>query len=557
MKTITTQILGNFLIEFGEAVRVIKTKGETALKVACARPTELGVVSTEERVLFQRMTSDFCEIATNPNFAIRLKRASNILVTINRLPIEIFTHIIQLTNPSIKHSRLYLPYTRRLKPLPFDYELLQRSESAPLDIILTKKSVQHISTLKREIFTENSDRIRNLQLWDNNKLIQLFLSGERYPSLRGFVFIDDLRNHTLPRLLPLLVTLDSLDTLRITLWEDTPLNELTVIFGRLRNLHITTLISADTNRMLKLLHNGVKLQRLWLEQTYGIYIPAADSSTILPELRLLSASGIPIIQYLGAPKLSSIGTEWDPDEGAATEEYLASDRFDFSSIGYLYIQSCRGPSTNTRGNRSNYILASKEQGKHCESLFATDTENLFKDASSHTNQNDCLYLKFASQYTFTRGLRKATSLIFPRLKNLIELHLLFSHNILDLSEIIEGLPSVEKLNIQHGGKLIEFIQFLGDTSVCPRLKHLSFTTSILPPTLKKYAKEVGETLANCLQLRLNAGRNELKYIALKNCPPLPKTCVAELQKLRVSVVTEAEVEDEDDLAPFLEFRNRE
>ncbi|GJJ12663.1 hypothetical protein Clacol_006907 [Clathrus columnatus] len=553
-----------------QALGTIQTQIQTASDMAESS------TSAEELELLRQTIGDFVTIAAKVDPVAELKTIMNTLIPINRLPVEIFTYIILLTNTSMAgNSHPYLPYTwvcqhwrsvlirtaafwtliqhHRKRPSvrslyetfhsvvgPFDHELLRRSNSAKLDVILSMDSHSYIPMLQN-LFVKENDRIRNLYVYNSEDLIRLVMSGERFPSLRGFAFSDKhgYQTRIAPRsfangLIPVLASSDHLETFECTLWENTPMNLLADIFSRIRNLSITVPTSGVTQSVLKLLHNNANLKKLQIKKYFNsAFGKQAPDRVDLPELQYLSVADSSLIQHLRASKLTSLDVEWKIN--SVTPNCQILQEFNFPLIRYLYV---RGPRSATE--KGYCILGSKERIR-CESFFSISTETLFEGALPHSYSSDCFHFTFTIEPAnrYPRELQEITSLVVSRLTNIVELYLLgIPQTLADYRAIIAHVPSVEKVIIQRGNKLIDFIRLFNPPSVCPRLNHLSFTTFLLPKDLEKYANDVGRTLTACLRSRKKGSAQELKYIVLRNCPPLTDDWLAKLKELGTEVVTE-------------------
>ncbi|GJJ16033.1 hypothetical protein Clacol_010312 [Clathrus columnatus] len=90
--------------------------------------------------------------------------------------------------------------------------------------------------------------------------------------------------------------------------------------------------------------------------------------------------------------------------------------------------------------------------------------------------------------------------------------------------------SLEKLIISHGHDITDFIQRLGDTSLCHQVKHISYTdiySDISPEDVARLGTSIGKLLLECLQVRQKAYGNVLNSIFL---PPLPERFAREAEE---------------------------
>ncbi|GJJ10286.1 hypothetical protein Clacol_004512 [Clathrus columnatus] len=655
------------------------------------------------------------------------KMMMNALVTINKLPVELFTYIILLTRTSLKEAQHpYLLYTwvcRHWRSVivqtsafwtlirgyapdvgSFDHELLRRSGSAKVDIILSNYSSLY-GPIFQNFLSKESNRVRNLGVYTGRfDLNHLVPSQVQFPSLRGFVFRRG--GYNISQLLSVLVASEHLEMLELELREDTgtpsPMDQLDLVFNRIRNLRLTICSDTIIPTAHAFLRSSIKVQKLQIKNldTLTLKHPISSSDqTILPELQLLSVMDPFLLDYLQAPKLSSLDVGWLFMSNPALN-YKIIEEFDFSLIKHMYI---RGPRTSGADDGHGYCILASKKPVNCYSITPNflfeDTlshdssrdwfhlgfsrENTFAEAlreimllilprstslielhllyrikesnphtvpdfrvnlpmlkslslcdlpsllenlrlpklsslninwqsaitldcpffaefdfssikylyirgpqslqkvetycilgskeriscnafhsvmdvaplEDHTNSNptDSFHLVFKSEKTFVRRLSEITSLILPRLTSLAELYLLFSHTLIDFREIVTQTPSVKKVVVQRGRKLINFLHLLNKPSLCPRLKYLSFTTFLVPGDLEKYAKHVGKTLTSCLRSRLkdSSTQEHLKYIVLKNCPPLPNNWLNALRKIGTDVITERDVKVSFSVLPFV------
>ncbi|GJJ08097.1 hypothetical protein Clacol_002305 [Clathrus columnatus] len=304
-----------------------------------------------------------------------------------------------------------------------------------------------------------------------------------------------------------------------------------------------TTFATALSSILSRLKNG-NLIEFHLLDYHTIHTPTNDPWVTFPELQLLSIeSSSLLLEYLRAPKLSSLNVKWTPNTRISICQIW--NEFNFSSIKHLYIR-CSKDRKGVREHRNYCILGSKTPVNECKPFHLGQFDVPSKRPGE--SPRDCLHFTFQSRNTFVGALRehKISSLVSPQLTNLIELDLLFPCTLNNLRAIIALTPLVEKVIIRHGSKLLEFIRFLNNTSVLPRMRHLYFATFLIPPNLEEYAEDIGESLTTCLKYRREASssshvESELKRIILRNCPPLPSIWLEELQKLGVTeIVTETE-----------------
>ncbi|GJJ13696.1 hypothetical protein Clacol_007952 [Clathrus columnatus] len=490
-----------------------------------------------------RSTQDERELLDNTihvatEHLLQLKTRINMLAPINKLPVELWTYIILLTAPSsIKQDwRDTHPYISvsgvcrywrsviiqnpdfwtliQSASTPFVRETLQRSKPAKLDVIIRNDPPEFASALS-DLFAKESSRIRTIRLlWrdpPDEKIIRMILSSKQFPSLRSLV-LDRLQdpNDVFVPLLPVLPSSEHLETLQCTLNDTSSLDQLLHIISRLKNLDLRIRPSPTPAIIESLLKKSTNLRSLRLKLYHS---RSATSRTLLPELHFLSADPSYLLDYFQTPKLSTLETTWDPDHA----------RFGVDTL-----------------------LGSKNR-LHCESLFSTKTEyfvNERLDIQLELSEIDiisenfphgvfCFNVSYLDDFLRALGL----SLLLPRLTNLREFYI-FSSSHTSLREIMTKTPSVEKFVVQHRVMLLEFIEILNDTSILPRLKHLSYKTSSIPQNLEAYLEVVGKSLTECVKLRQRSFPHALEFVALGGrCPYLPVTWLKELQKLGTKVVT--------------------
>ncbi|GJJ12641.1 hypothetical protein Clacol_006884 [Clathrus columnatus] len=90
-------------------------------------------------------------------------------------------------------------------------------------------------------------------------------------------------------------------------------------------------------------------------------------------------------------------------------------------------------------------------------------------------------------------LQATASVILPRLTGLTKAYLLY-HNQVGF-QVVTHIPSVEKVVIQHGDKLLDGFHSSVKRYFCmPSTETSIFTTLVPPKNLEKYANEVGKSL---------------------------------------------------------------
>ncbi|GJJ16022.1 hypothetical protein Clacol_010301 [Clathrus columnatus] len=503
------------------------------------------------------------------------------LVTINRLPVELFTCIITFAElPTDRFRHPFLLYTWvchhwrsiiiedsdfwtlfRLQLIPthptidpFSRELLRRSKSAKLDSALTIKSPQSTSTLE-DLITQESSRI--VRLWlstDQPKLIQTVFLNKSFSMLQAFTHAG--RSHTLIALLPLLISANQLSAFQCTLgvtFSANDLNQLIPVFSRLRSLSLYIHTPEIFQSVLLLLHDNAKLQDLQLEM-HNKRGTDAPGQIILPELQFLSINFSSVLENFRTPKLSALDVTCSRLFDLLG--YPIFKDFKFSPIRCLYVLD----SLNSRGIHSfiglhecfhaEFLFSTKTEGFTDDTVFLEDVEDVFKvtDISLHYSPREYFNIKFCSD-DITGVLERALSPILSQLKNITELYLLSrvstGLNGIPFEEIITRTPNVEKLVVQYGDKLKDFIHLIRNPSIFPELKHISYTisysVSLLYELVESFADDIGKSLIECLQSRQKTHGNKLKFIALGNCPPLPDIWLEELQKLGTTVITEKNV----------------
>ncbi|GJJ15391.1 hypothetical protein Clacol_009667 [Clathrus columnatus] len=519
---------------------------------------------------------DLTQVITPNSLRVRRERRLNELVTINKLPLELFTYIILLAKKSIFtnwKTHPYLSYTwvchhwrnvliqspifwTLIQPLPrrgvrttpmleeFYDELFQRAaKSSKLDVIIT--SHHHQSSAKpqlEKLFAERSSCIRNLWLYDNSEeLIRLVLSGRLFSSLQGFVLRGTTRS--LPRLLPILTTSDHLETLDYHLrpsenLTDTNKDQLASIFSRIRNLSLTLYSSELVQLVLVSLHNSARLQSLRLNFPKVVNLSdQVDSEFIFPELQFLSINrswDSYLMDHIQAPKISSLNVTLSFTPVTLNSPII--NGFDFSSIKYLWIQD-EYWIWNSSLNPKNYSILGTKERMGFQLPFSGNTNILFGDYSVCESPRN--YFRLVFPCDSEPVLREALSSVIPQLTNLVELHLEFLHLHSMYQKIIPEVPSIQKLYVNPGNRLISLLRFLSNPSRCPQLKHLSCSTECpLHKHIKGVANNIGKSLTKCLISRQDASPNDaLKYIVLWDHPPLPNNWLNKLQKLGANVTT--------------------
>ncbi|GJJ15384.1 hypothetical protein Clacol_009660 [Clathrus columnatus] len=542
--------------------------------------TEVGTVSTNvdgylntgvEKELTGLTEETMTRKVDNP-LDVRLKDRSNMLTPrINRLPVELFTYIILLAPSSSihilwgrrTHPYPYLSYTwvcrywrsvliqspifwtliqpPSTRKLPtqetFYHELLRRSGSSRVDIILSREYTNS-DTMLENLFVKENSRIRKLQL-SNSRRYRLVLSGMHFPSLRGFALIDHCgiwneRSLSIVQLLPVLTASNYLDTFQCPLykneWASVYKDQMASVFSRLRNLSLILESAEIVGPVLDLLHNNTRLRSLQLSSR--TYTRNSFGQFIFPELEFLSIENLNLMGHIQSPRLSNISAaqRFAPNP----PDHLILKELDLSSIKYLWIRG-----TCQRDKYAGYCILGTKERIDCESIFSERTDILFGDYPICEYPRNCFHLKFSSSSAAISVLRDVLSSIIPLLTNLIELHLLFDRTYPVCREIIPRLSSsVQRIIVLSGNGLLGLLHLLSKPSRCPQLTHISYTMLTLPRDPKKYADDVGRSLMNCLQSRQDDSVSDvaLKHIELGNCPPLPDIWLEELHKLGVEVV---------------------
>ncbi|GJJ12635.1 hypothetical protein Clacol_006878 [Clathrus columnatus] len=543
-------------IEIREAIGSIKNKVENASNV-----NDLSINPNEERELLEHTIIDLAK--ESAIHLAELKTRLNALLLINRLSVELLAYIILLTNTSwVHHFHPYLRYTwvcRHWRSTliqnsafwtmvqdwavePFYEELIRRSKSAMLDIQLSSNSVRFISTLN-PLFVEESNRICRLRLENEDGLLHLVLLGKRFPSLRRLALYEN-NDHACPdlsfvSLVPVLLASDHLETLECKVWEITSFDRLAPIFNRIRNLSLCMENLAVAPPLFDSLHNNTKLQTLQIKSgsiTTSNLKTEPSHQVILPELQYLLANCSSMLGLFRAPKLSSLDATWRT--GLIAADTRALEDFDFLSIKYLYI---RGPENRGKCAEDGLCFLGAKERFRCNTLFSQASGIFYEDPFSSIYSRDCFHFSFGLGRTFTAAVQ-VMSLTLHRLSNLVEVYFLIPHSTAEFEDLIPHIPSVEKLVIQRGSKLLEIIRRLNkNPPPCPRLKELYFQTFVLPRNLEKYPNDVGRALLECLQSRRKNSADDLECIILQNCPPLPDTWLNQLQDLGTEVVTEKSI----------------
>ncbi|GJJ06635.1 hypothetical protein Clacol_000829 [Clathrus columnatus] len=511
----------------------------------------------------------------------------NTRVFINRLPIELFTHIIHFTHEwEYEALRHFVSYTwvchhwrsvlvqsacfwtvieldLKNKPInPFVHELLRRSKSAQLNINIFVYASQFITTLK-DILAREGNRIHTLCL--RGDLHALVSASQRlhFPSLRQIVYHNYSLKSSFP-LLPVIMASDHLETLECDMWPEIPpdaINQLAPAFNHIQQLDLVTFTDEALQSLLILLCNHVRLRDLRL-RLYISHWPGFSSQITFPELRILSLNKDFLLRGIQAPKLSSLNVTCT---SLIPSDNLIYKDFDYSLIKYLYILGRERKEKN-----DVFSVVGLKTLVHPISYLSTAPENFYGKAAfdeefdAIPDMVDILpaawpapgyfYLGFVYKKHFEQTLKVALPLIIPRLTSLSELCLaspaLINDTEFHIREILTQVPSLERLIVPYGAKdnlgLTKFICLLNDTSLCFRLKYLSYTASysnpLSPEGLKDLAEQVGKLLTGCVQLRRKVFTDALIYIGLGKFPPLPDTWLRNLKKLGTTVVTEKSIE---------------
>ncbi|GJJ06700.1 hypothetical protein Clacol_000895 [Clathrus columnatus] len=270
------------------------------------------------------------------SYIVKLKSHLNMLVPINKLPVELFIHIIRLTSKETRKKRpSYVPCTwvchhwrsvltqtpnlwkalqlgkagrtGGLPITPFDHEFLKQSKSAGLDIDLWSDFDRYLPMLE-EFFTKESSRIHKLNFHGDSKgsIPPVWLAKIRFPSLREFVDHSSPLTNDLYLFLPCIIASDHLETLGLQFWEHFSikmLDQLTPKFRRLRRLSLIISKRGVIQLMLDALQNNNKLRTLKL---IAPDMPAICNEIILPELEFLSTNDETLLQNVQAPKLALV-----------------------------------------------------------------------------------------------------------------------------------------------------------------------------------------------------------------------------------------------------------
>ncbi|GJJ16030.1 hypothetical protein Clacol_010309 [Clathrus columnatus] len=527
--------------------------------------------NSDERELLEHM------IVVATGHLARLKTRLNMLVPINKLPVELLIHILLLAKPCItKRKYPYVSYMGvchhwqtviiqtpnfwtlvQHVPLLFFHEILRRSKSARLDVIIRDDPPEFLSVLEN-LFTKQGSRIRTLRLHGNGSaesLTRLILSNGHFPSLRVFV-LDRSSNpcEIFIQLLPVLVSSDHLETLDciLNITNGIRLDQLAQIFSRLKNLRLELhpqTAPASVESLLFLLCGNTKLQTLRLMAAPCVsFSSGTGHCIILPELRFLSASQIPLLKYFRAPKLSCLDTAMGR-YSIITPDCSILEDYNFSSMRCLYVLG--PPNQFSPAHFSRYSILALKRRLHYEFFSSTNTdehsfnygidpEGFFRfDIDSNTIPSEYFRLQLHRE-EFTDFLKPGLSWLLPRLTSLTELYFLPGiqpHHAFCLKNIMTHIFSVQKLIIEHDNSLLDFIHILNNTSLVPRLRYLCYATTTRLNNPENYAEIIGRSLAECLQSRQKVSAHKLQFIAFGgNCPPLSETWLNELRKLGTKVV---------------------
>ncbi|GJJ05948.1 hypothetical protein Clacol_000135 [Clathrus columnatus] len=383
---------------------------------------------------------------------LNMKERRNMLIPINRLPFELFTHIILLAGPSISlydeesygsyalvcrhwrsvliHSpifwrKIHLKFNGETEYNSFVQEICRRSQLCSLDITIrpySKNSPQYRPHLEDLLFKE-SHRIRRIWVRTNSltHLVPLF-SNTHFPVLKGFSYDGGSSVDVLPHL----VNWSRLETLRCQL-SDVPqgaINQLGSVLDRLRSLELTIFTLPLLQSVLRILHNNVNLQELRLytripSDTVAVGLPSTP--TILSALQSLSTDDLTLLrQNIRAPNLSSLEVTCYDSTFETIPEMLS-----VSLIKYLYILDF-----NTI-ELGHCILGSTERvffetsSFTEESFFQTIEDLSFKhDLLYGPCLRDCFRLEFNSLELLVEAIQTAVYPILPRMKALSEIYVL-------------------------------------------------------------------------------------------------------------------------------------
>ncbi|GJJ12727.1 hypothetical protein Clacol_006971 [Clathrus columnatus] len=531
----------------------------------------------EERRVLEQMISYHLKVS---DYIVKLNKRLNMFVAgVNKLPVEILADIIRFTyNPSeqTQYKHPYILYTwvchhwrsvliqtpdlwtsielgtssaAKEPPItPFAREFLERSKSAPLDITISHRFANFLPMLQ-DFFAKEKNRISTLYLRENHPdLILKVLSGKRFPSLRGLVYYSLSFDDYLPKLIPCITASDHLETLKCSFWHTFPIkmiDRLVPIFINIKTLGLNVCTQGIIQTIWDSLRNSPKLRAL--RMTLVFELPKYFGETTWPELEFLSVGHEFLLRGVRAPKLSSLDLQCGLP--VSFDSYPIFENFNYSSIKYLNILD--------HHRDFHHILGLKEPIP-LRSAFSITSKGLLDEIRSINDalkSEDMLsddwvrgYFRigFICEEVFTETLKGALSSIFPRFTGLLELCLMSQYLIdvedLRFEKILIRVPSLEKLTIPLGSELPEFIRLLGNPSLCPRLKRLSYMSSysdrLVPEELKRFAEDIGKLLVECLESRKKGCINVLENIILGNCPPLPDISVRKCRKLGTTVVAE-------------------
>ncbi|GJJ16026.1 hypothetical protein Clacol_010305 [Clathrus columnatus] len=518
------------------------------------------------------------------------KIRQNMLVAINRPPVELFTSIILFAKlrmddikfPYIKHPFIHytwvchhwrsvliqVPQFRTLFQVqlesedhvmdPIINELLRRSDAAKLNAEISIKSLQpDVQSTIKDLIDKESKRIDRLWLSANDQnLIHSVFSKSKQSLMSVGVVVS---------LLPVIAASNQLDTLQCTLGINFSLeqtSELTPVFSRLRSLSLTIYLLETLLSVLHALHNNNELRELQLIVHEGDDSSKSDERNVaneinLPELQPLFVNTSWILEKFQTPKLSGLNVECSPVLDFL--KYPIFEEFDLSSIKCLYTSdlvpvvpipvlhsSSSGPFVLHKLRRNNdcgiHVIGVLDP-IHPPQLFSRKTRGFTEDRIVFNNNIqekftvaditlqgyplDYFDMKSPSHEILNKVFQPALLLILPRLTSLTELYLLSGAlTEFGLGEILSRIPKVEN-----------------NPSVCPRLKHLSYThRSRSAPNLHKDMEhfDVGKVLAECLQCLRKVLDETLEFVAFGNCPPLSDGYFKELQDLGTTVIIEKE-----------------
>ncbi|GJJ12731.1 hypothetical protein Clacol_006975 [Clathrus columnatus] len=403
---------------------------------------------------------------------------------------------------------------------PFSREILQRSKSAKLDVIIQDEYSPQFASALQNLLIGESHRIRMLRLPVSHSeldqsLVQLILSS-KFPALLGLVSLS--LSSSFFSMLPVLASSGCLETLEYTLNDNIPLDQLKPIFHRLKNLSLRLSFSTGSAlALVQFLGNIATLRNLRLD-TDSIPSGLEIGQTNLPELQFLSISHSSLLEYFQTPKLSTLDVYWKYPP-VATSNYSILEEFNFSSIRYLYILAAKNlPSktivfwdqrflymTNSRFLKtSNYCPFSPEE---IETTLPRHNIDIFSDKFPR----GYFRLKFENKSVFDTALGPILSSILPQLTNIKELYFSpynifhssryeWDHAYLKLEEIFAQIPFVQNIVITHHDTFLSFIRVFRNPSLLPQLRVLFYTSGI-DSNDADYMEKVGKELTECLQSR--------------------------------------------------------